>query len=340
MPDPKRRCVLGGREHVAGRDGREENQEMRRTVIRIATGLLFVLCCFFLASIINDISASMLTPSPTLLATPTATKASPVETLVDRQQILERNLFGSRAEPDPIVTVEVEPEEDLEATRLPVKLLGTVASADPKLARAAIANRNGSDHQLVQIGDALEKHPQATVVAIHAGRVVLQNGPRREELSLSDEKMSIEALNHDAKTKRAIRGAKTAQARPSPRVPAAPRIRTAPNRSKVDQLQKLAELANQHKQSRNLLSNAKLLPKFEDKNMIGVELSSIESESFLGKLGLKDGDLISEVNGVVIDNPKAGQQVLNVLTQNQKLTAVVNGKPLTVSAEQLTKIRQ
>ena len=313
---------------------------MRRTAIRIATGLLFVLCCFFLASIINDISASMLTPNPTRLTASTATTTSPVEASIDRAQILKRNLFGSRTEPEPVVVVEVEPEEDLEATRLPVKLLGTVASKDPNLARAAVANRSGSEHQLVQVGDALEKHPQAEVVAIHPGRIVLQNGARREELSLADEKKSLEALNHDAKTKRAIRGVKTAQARPSPRVTTAPRVRTAPNRRKVDQLQKLAELANQNKQSGNLLSNAKLLPKFKDKDMIGVELSSIESESFLGKLGLKDGDLISEVNGVVIDNPKAGQQVLNVLTQNQKLTAVVNGKPLTVSAEQLTKIRQ
>ena len=308
---------------------------MRRTAIRIATGLLFVLCCFFLASIINDISASMLTPNPTLLTTSAAATASPVEASIDRAQILKRNLFGSRAEPEPIVIVEIEPEEDLEATRLPVKLLGTVASKDPNLARAAITSRTGSEHQLVQVGDALEKHPQAEVVAIHPGRIVLQNGARREELSLSEEKKSIEALNRDAMTKRAFRGVRAAQA-----APPSPRVRTVPNRSKVDQLRKLAELANQNAQRGSLLSNAKIMPKFKDKDMIGVELSSIESESFLGKLGLKDGDLISEVNGVVIDTPKAGQQVLNALTQNQKLTAVVNGKPLTVSAEQLTKIRQ
>lgn len=313
---------------------------MRRTAIRIATGLLFVLCCFFLASIINDISASMLRPNPAVLTGSPAAELSPVEASINKEQILERNLFGSRAEPEPVVIVEVEPEEELEATRLPVKLLGTVASKDPNLARGAIANVSGSDHQLVQIGDSLEKHPQAEVVAIHPGRIVLQNGARREELSLADDKKSIEALNLDARTKRATRGIRAAQARPKPRVRTAPQARAIPNRNKVGQIQKLAELANQHKQSGNLLSDAKIMPKFKDEDMIGVELSSIESESFLGKLGLKNGDLISEVNGVVIDNPKAGQQVLNVLTRNQKLTAVVNGKPLTVSAEQLTKIRQ
>ena len=309
---------------------------MRRTAIRIATGALFILCCFFSASIITDISASMLTHTPTLAPSPAATTTTQVRPHTDRQQILERNLFGSREEAEPLVVVEVEVEENLEETRLPVKLLGTVASENTEIARAAIANRSGSEHQIVQIGDHLEKHPQAQVVAIEPRRVVLQNGSRREELALEDEPKTLAALNLDAKTRRDIRGARSPRKRPNPR--ARPKATTS-DRGKVNQLRKLAELAKRTKKGDGLLSDAKVMPKFEAKEMVGVEVSSIEAGSFLEKLGLKDGDLISEVNGIVIDSPEAGQQVLDALAKNKELSAIVNGEPITVDKEQLAKLR-
>ncbi|MFP8873057.1 MAG: type II secretion system protein N [Myxococcota bacterium] len=309
---------------------------MRRTAIRIATGALFVLCCFFAASIITDISASMLVQTPTLSARPADATATHVRSHTDRQRILERNLFGSREEAEPVVVAEVEFEENLEETRLPVKLLGTVASKNPRIARAAIANRSGSEHQIVQIGDHLEKHPQAEVVAIEPRRVVLQNGSRREELALEDEETTLAALNLDAKMKRDTRGARSSRKRSKPR---ARSTVTTSNRGKVNQLQKLAELASRGKTGGGLLSDAKVMPKFDNKEMVGVEVSSIEAGSFLEKLGLKDGDLISEVNGIVIDSPEAGQQVLDALARNQELSAIVNGEPITVNQEQLTELR-
>ena len=58
----------------------------------------------------------------------------------DRQAILDRNLFQvSTLLPDePVEEPAVDEDAELEATRLPLKLLGTVSATDPKAAWAAV----------------------------------------------------------------------------------------------------------------------------------------------------------------------------------------------------------
>ena len=58
------------------------------------------------------------------------------------------------------VLAEPEPEEDLQRTRLPLRLLGTVASDDQVVASAAIENTQDRLHQVVRVGHTLTTFPQ------------------------------------------------------------------------------------------------------------------------------------------------------------------------------------
>ena len=68
--------------------------------------------------------------------------------------------------------------------------------------------------------------------------------------------------------------------------------------------------------------------------------SKIEEGSFYEKAGLADGDIVTNLNGVAIDNPSASKELIEAFTSSDTLTAEVrraNGgtETITVDAEML-----
>jgi hypothetical protein len=161
------------------------------TVVRVAVWalntVLFVLCCWLTAGLINAGIGEMLATPPPPPPPRAATAAPPSREWSDRQAILDRNLFQVSTllpeTPEPEQT-EV-PEEELEATRLPLRLLGTVASDTPESAWAAIEDQQNRKQIVVRVNDrVLDK---AQVLRIDRRRIVLQNGAKREELALDED---------------------------------------------------------------------------------------------------------------------------------------------------------
>lgn len=97
--------------------------------------------------------------------------------------IVTRDLFGTTATPEPPPP---RPQvEDVEATELPVGLLGTVYSADPELARAAVWNALRGEHRVVAAGDPIADGA-ATVLRIERERILLREDGDVREISLDD----------------------------------------------------------------------------------------------------------------------------------------------------------
>jgi general secretion pathway protein C len=281
----------------------------RQAVWGINAGL-FALCCFLIAGMIAEVGAARLAPEPA--AVPAAPRQAPPRARPARERIVDRNLFGS-SEVAEVVPEQALEDEELEATALPLKLLGTAASPDAALAWAAIDDLQLRKHRIVATGGEVGG---ATVVRIERKRVVLRNGAKLEELSLED---------------RQTPGQVTAQRptrpeRPSPvarRENLAARVRAvAENRFEVNS-QDVQEAA---RNPAALFSEARILPRYEEGQMVGIQLNAIKEGSLFQEVGLQDGDTIIEFNGQSLGTPADSAQFLQQLIDGQSFQVLVRGE--------------
>jgi len=292
--------------------------------IRLANVVLFVLSCSVAAGIITDVTASAIIP--TRAPTPAVVVADAPSALrwQDRQVILDRNLFEAQVSGEGIA-IEVVETENIEETKLPLKLLGTIASDDQRVASAAIESSSTRTHEVVKVGDNLESHSEVRVERIERGRVVLQNGARREELRLDEDVAAIVG--------------KTPPPRRNQRVSRRESRRNRQARSSVrDRLQDLSDEGGPMSPAA-IFSQARILPKYENGAMVGIELSKIKEDSFFQKVGLNEGDIVTSLNGIPIDSPSASAQLLQAFTSSENLVADImdsSGQTRTISVDPST----
>ena len=284
---------------------------MNRFAIWGVNAGLFALGCFLLAGVIAEVSAARLAPLPTAVAAQTGEGPVPPRDRVDRGRIVQRNLFDSAeaAEPEP----EPEVTEELEETQLPLKLLGTAASPDAELAWGAIDDLKARKHRVVATGGEIAG---ASVVRIDRKRVVLRNGGKLEELSLDDESTPTRVVARRP-------------ARPD-RVRA--RARAEDLASRVRQVSKdRFEVSSDDVQetARNpaaLFSQARILPRYEEGQMVGIQLNAIKEGSLFEEVGLEDGDTIVEFNGQNLGSPADSAQFLQQLMEGDGFQVQVRGE--------------
>ena len=275
------------------------SEGMGRIAIWIANTALGVLCCFLLSRPILFTLESLLLPSPTVELAPKVGTAPIARLRSDRQAILRRNLFNVSTL---AVSGPVSEEEALEATKLPLKLLGTAASMDARLSWAAVEDLENHQHSVVRIDDVLRQ--QAKVVRIERRRIVLENGARREELAL--ERSPGEGI-----TATAAGGSD----------PNAKIKRLAENRFAVAR----GEVENAARNPAALFSQAHILPKYENGQMVGVQLNAVQPGSLFEQIGIQSGDTVTTFNGMRIDRPEQSANLLRELTEAKSFNVTVQG---------------
>jgi len=293
---------------------------MRRVGIRIANGALFTLCCFLVASVFNKISAEFLMIAPIRAPLASHFEGQQLRSWEERKPILERNLFGAQ-----IASVAQAPlpppEEELEETELPLRLLGTVTSDKSPGSRATIEDKTSRKHEVVRIGDHLQSHSEVKIASIERGRVILWNGERREELRLKED--APKAPPTPRRTARRSRS----------------RRRETPDSNQIgalaERLQELQSDTGFGRSATELLTQAKLIPKYSDGEMTGMQVNDIKSGSLYEKLGLKNGDVISAVNGIAIDSTAASSKILSQFTRADEFEIELADRTITVSADDL-----
>jgi general secretion pathway protein C len=281
---------------------------MGRIAIWAVNALMFALCCFLVASLVNALVGDWMAAPPASVAEPIAPAPAPARSWADRQVILDRNLFNvSTLLPEP-----VRPEDEpLEATRLPLRLLGTVASSDPDEAWAAVEDQQNRKELVVRVGEHLLD--QATVVRIERRRIVLQNGARREELALGEEEPAPPVRQAAARPGRST---------PAPLANLQERVRQlSENRFGVER----GDVAEAARNPAELFSQARILPKYEEGQMTGVQLSSIQPGSIFEEIGLREGDTVTQVNGIVVTGPQDSAALLKELAESDEFTVNVVG---------------
>jgi general secretion pathway protein C len=282
-------------------------------LIMAVNGVLLGGCCYLVADIVTQIGSEALEPGP-IDATPSRVE-EPIEPIAAAPSvILDRNLFGAKLTGDTQVVVEVT-DPPLVATKLPLQLLGTAAATQVERSRAAILDKKTKKHMVVAVHDRLEGHARVSVTAIERTRVVLDNAGRPEEL----------VLHEDGPKRPAKRNKKSArQARRTPRKPNPKTLN--------DRLEKIS--GDDGEGISRILASARIVPHYEDGKMQGMKVNAIKAESVFEKIGLQDGDIITEVNGIVIDRVDATSAIFEEFAEADTIeTAVLRGgETLTMSA--------
>lgn len=186
--------------------------------------------------------------------------------------VLERNLFNTRARS--ASAPEKSDVESLEETKLNLKLWGTVSGTDNGI-YAVIEDVKAREQNLYRIGETVQT---ATVKEIYREKVVLTVNGKDEILQMQELKSG---------TGRSRSGRTVARAAASGTTP--PRAqRISLRRSYIEQA--MTDVAS-------LMTQMQVKPHMEDGVPAGLALASIKPNSIFRRMGLRNGDIITGVDG-------------------------------------------
>jgi general secretion pathway protein C len=244
------------------------------------------------------------TPPP---VTATGSAARPADQQAYRS-IVDSHLFGTaNADSAPAVAEETDDAPD---TRLNLKLRATISADDQSIAHAIIADGSGKENVFF-VGDSIPGG--ATLHRIHTDRVILNRGGVLEALRLPKE---FEG------TSSGVRRSSSARAS---RSPAPANVQTLISESAA-----------------NFTEIIRPQPFMPNGQLKGYRVFPGRNRQQFIALGLRPGDLVTEINGVALNNPAQGMEVFRSLSESSQVSVTVerNGKSqnITLDASKLAEI--
>ncbi len=206
---------------------------------------------------------------------------------------------------------------DAPDTSLDLRLVGTLSSEDPKSGMAMIAD--SEKERAYAIGDELPGN--ATLEEIYPDRVVLSHQGRYETLRLRDPEAVPSRMTASTR-------------RPLPRTSGnLSAIRTqAPSGGGVNWQ---AAQQNLRINPAELAQQIRALPFMENGKQVGVRLQAGRDATLMSKLGLRNTDIITSVNGIPLDDPSRAFQLLNQLNSQSQFDVALrrDGREMTLSID-------
>jgi len=292
------------------------------------------LCAFFLAQgTTRVLASSLLASDPAAANAPNALLPKVTPPFLRQRDpviILRRNIFDSArgdltAEPRPELSVglddqpieEWDPSKPLPTCTGKLRLVGSVMSRGfPEWSFAAVAGTNDGKTMLYREGSSVDG---SRVVSVQASSVVVTGSAGACRLVMFKEEGDAVVLA------------------PNP-VPAPVASRLDPrsaglNDAELDEgIEKITDtkfkiqrtlvdkaLANQG----SLMKAARVIPHEENGRVIGVKLYGIRRNSLLGRLGVRNGDMLRTINGFDMTSPDTALEAYSRLRTADKLTLAV-----------------
>lgn len=245
------------------------------------------------------------TVPPEVSNVPAPTRVAEVQTSVSQW-----SLFG-KVEVAPVA--EVEQEIVVPETRLNLTLLGVIASSTKATAKAIISDPSGNE-DYYSVG--MPVPGGATVEEIHPDHVMLRRNNRLEVLRLPQDEELGGGMRPPV-------GAQYTPETSTRRMPA-PGV-SGDHQSTGTMLRQYRDALNQDPQSVFDLVRAE--PFKEGDRLVGYRISPGRDRQLLARFGLRSGDVVTAVNGVRLDNPMRGLEIMqNLQTASQmSLEVIRNG---------------
>jgi general secretion pathway protein C len=242
--------------------------------------------------------------------------------------VLSRDLFRTAAIPiaETEKTEKVEVRvEDLEETRLQLRLWGTV-TAEAGKEYAVIEDRKGREQNLYQVGDVLQ---DALIQKILREKVVLRVGDR-------DEILSMEEMVSQAGGGRPVVSPARSPDLPLPGRDTEPQ--PAEEAEPVRQTVTLEEdfVSEVGDKLGDMLQGVRFRPHFSGGQVDGIRVTGLRPDSPLLKLGIRNGDVITSVNGQAVNTPDAALSALGSFGDGQESQVEINrrGRPTVLEYSQ------
>jgi len=297
-----------------------------------------VLCAFFLAQgTTRVLAAELLAPdpdAPALRSRPVAANAPWVDRRHEPAIILRRNIFDSErgdltAEPLPEVALgpDGEPIDEWDPNSPPPKcagklrLVGSVMNPGyPDWSFAAITGTADGKTMLYREGGDADG---SRVLAVHASSVVISSSSGACQLLMFEEdeskpgrvvKLPTPAAKPASTKAGDARNAGLSDAELDDGIEKLSDTKFVIQRSLVDKV-----LANQG----SLMKAARVIPHEEDGRVVGVRLYGVRRTSLLGRLGVRNGDMLRTINGFDMTSTDSALQAYTTLRSADKLTLAV-----------------
>ncbi len=295
--------------------------------------LLVTVAAALAAQMVNAyISAQLAAPlKPTQTqASRTAGPLAQQAPLAHYEIINKRNIFNATPPsdtPEPPRTAEPPPPPlEVPATPLPLKLVGIMAGKQAQAPRFAIIESTGNPpgQAVYQVGDSVQ---QVFIVDILPGCVVLDRGGGQQKLCFEKDAGSAPA---PGATPRAAAVAPAPAPQPGD-AGGADIVRVDTGTWQVRREKLLENFASVG----SLSSQATVTPYFVQGQQLGFRLSRLRTGGVLQQIGLQEGDVLQQVNGLDIHTPQEALQAYQQLQTEStvRLSILRNNSPTTLTYE-------
>lgn len=234
-----------------------------------------------------------LLPAPQVSAGPKQTRsmqrATPPPQRDHAGEIVKRNLFGVAPTDAPRVE---EPVAEAPDTQLNLELRGVLAY-NPEASALAIISEGRSDEKVYAIGDELPG--SATLEEVLADHVILKRNGRLEKLRLPENSTPI------AVAATTSRGAST----------------------DINQLTPGQLRDSIVKNPMQFARKVRTIPHKENGKLVGYKLRARDYQGVLAQYGLQPNDIVTEVNGTALNNPKTSLRALRSLATATEINATI-----------------
>jgi general secretion pathway protein C len=252
---------------------------------------------------------------------PTAPRSSAPpngQQLGDYSTLSSSNLFGVRARES--TAPAIQPAVlDAPDTTLSLTLTGILAYDGEGGGQAVISSNHGDD-RTYQVGQEIDNANGATLNSVFADRVLLNRGDRLEALRLPKQQGTGPA------------GSPATRAGASFLPPVA-----APAQN-----DSLRQVISQN--ASKLTDVIRLAPDVEGGKVVGFRVNPGRDKETFEALGLKAGDVVTDINGTVLDDPSRGLQVFESLGEATmaNVTVLRDGSPqvIVIDTSQLQNLRE
>ena len=283
------------------------NLHMINRYFAIANFLLITVGIYLCVNVFYTFVTARLDYGISTAVTANRRSSSPVERshppLADYAAITKRNIFNSSTleqKAAPVVEKKLDLEK-LKQTDLKLKLWGTVTGPN-KGVYAVIEDTKAREQNLYRAGDTIQN---AVVKLILREKVVLKVGDNDEILAME---VNIGRGGRSRVSRRNVRSPSPTSAQKLP-------VSRYPRKIKLkgDQIQEAMENLGQ------LMEQATLRPHIENGQSAGISITGIKPNAIFRKMRLRNGDIITGVNGDSIDSVEDAIKVVEQLSSGSDI---------------------